>query len=261
MVAPASALPVPAAVADNVSYRDNQDMADAQYYHSEKIEDSENGFTTKLPFSFGLLEPSYAEALKDARSELAVKPFLNTLLLGAMAHQGANEFGTFSHQLNQRAYAVALDIEPEELERADRNLVNPLRADATSLPFADSSQDLIFTNLLGSYLAKDSITSGEKNVEMLSEAYRVLQPGGRLVMAERSPSYVKSNSHSWVAKLLLETTMEGLGFHLEKSPSIELYTSHAEKLKGLGVGATKVETLEDPTGNPWLFTYMEVGKK
>ncbi len=61
-----------------------------------------------------------------------------------------------------------------QLGLADR--VSLMQADYTCLPFADSSFSVFW--------ALESLVHTRDRAEVLSEAYRVLQPGGRLVFAE-----------------------------------------------------------------------------
>ncbi|CAN5149626.1 hypothetical protein BH11PAT4_BH11PAT4_6310 [soil metagenome] len=245
----------------SAEYSDNYPTERAQYDHANTIAKAEAGTLDRAIFSFGLTEPSYHAALKDSFIPLSQKPELNTLLLGAMARQSANEFGEFSRSLNPHAHAVAIDIEDAELKEANQNLVEGLRGDATAMDFPDASQDIVFTNFLTPFLRENAVPTGKKNLAMLQEAYRVLREGGRMVLAEKSPSFTQSNSHSWVAKLLLEESMAEIGFSMRPAQPFTRYTNHKEKMLGLELGNIKEDVYQEGTKTTKTFSYVVSGDK
>lgn len=94
--------------------------------------------------------------------------------------------GLLSLALAARVSRVAaLDISPamlQELQRRARlarlSNVEPVVACATQLPFADSSLDIVVSNYCFHHLDEPG------KFRALSEIYRVLRPGGRLVFAD-----------------------------------------------------------------------------
>jgi demethylmenaquinone methyltransferase / 2-methoxy-6-polyprenyl-1,4-benzoquinol methylase len=76
------------------------------------------------------------------------------------------------------AHVVGLDFTEAMLRRAWRQ-INPTRADALHLPFADNQFDAVVSAFLVRNLS--SVTDG------IHEQVRVLRPGGRLVVLETTP--------------------------------------------------------------------------
>ncbi len=97
--------------------------------------------------------------------------------------------------------AVGIDLVPEMLQRARENLrktsidnASFQRASAEELPFADQSFDVVISNGVFN-LVPDKLKA-------LKEAWRVLKPNGRLMMADQilttqPPSDLKSMLESW----------------------------------------------------------------
>ena len=81
------------------------------------------------------------------------------------------------------AQVTGITIVPKQVETIKKNLQkNPVAnvdfvvADYLHMPFADSSADVIW--------AFESVCHAPRKVEFYKEAYRVLKPGGKIVMAE-----------------------------------------------------------------------------
>ncbi len=87
-------------------------------------------------------------------------------------------------QAGPAAEIVGVDLSPFLLERAEKMVgatLSPVRfvhADAASLPFADESFDVAVASHVVGHLPADAAT------EVLSEMYRVVRPGGRLLLFE-----------------------------------------------------------------------------
>jgi SAM-dependent methyltransferase len=100
-----------------------------------------------------------------------------------------------------------LDLQPEMLDHAlrraaERGLVNvtPIEADATAMPYEDGTFDAAFlVTVLGEIPDQDAA---------LRELFRVLRPGGRLVIGELigDPHYVR------LAPMRLRASGAGLAF-------------------------------------------------
>jgi demethylmenaquinone methyltransferase/2-methoxy-6-polyprenyl-1,4-benzoquinol methylase len=85
---------------------------------------------------------------------------------------GTGRLGRALRQANPSARVVGIDFTEGMLRRAPRE-INPTRADAVRLPFADEQFDAVVSAFVVRNLA--DVASG------LAEQVRVLRPGGRLV--------------------------------------------------------------------------------
>jgi len=113
-------------------------------------------------------------------SREAVYNFLLGLLdLGSVVEFGCGP-GFFTRAVaNNATHVLATDISQEMLVRADVNLTGVKNVDFDKVncehtPFSDDSYDTVFTANVVQIL--------EHPVQALKEAYRVLKPGGRLVL-------------------------------------------------------------------------------
>jgi demethylmenaquinone methyltransferase/2-methoxy-6-polyprenyl-1,4-benzoquinol methylase len=91
---------------------------------------------------------------------------------------GTGRLGRALRQANPSARVVGIDFTEGMLRRAPRE-INPTRADAVRLPFADEQFDAVVSAFVVRNLA--DVASG------LAEQVRVLRPGGRLVILETTP--------------------------------------------------------------------------
>ena len=91
---------------------------------------------------------------------------------------GTGRLGEAILKANPRARVVGIDFTQGMLRRARRQL-NPTRADALCLPFAENQFDAVVSGFLVRNLS--DVSRG------VAEQIRVLRPGGRLVVLETTP--------------------------------------------------------------------------
>jgi len=118
-----------------------------------------------------------------------LSPSLDILYLGVGGGLEALQFAYFTRRPNS---VIALDAVPEMLAKARGNLLiaeraNPwfradfvqlVEGDALAIPLPDARVDLIAQNCLFNIFTRDDLDRA------LSEARRVLRPGGRLVLSD-----------------------------------------------------------------------------
>lgn len=94
--------------------------------------------------------------------------------------------GVFNYDTGRASEITVVDI-AEELTKKSNWPPNVTfrRGDAVNLPVEDNSFDLVLLQLIIHHLAeKDFQTTKERVIRSLREAYRVLKPGGRLLILE-----------------------------------------------------------------------------
>lgn len=105
---------------------------------------------------------------------------VRALEIGSGAAQGAR------YAVAQGARVVATDLsaamlhQGREIDRRIGDRIPMLQCDATCLPFADETFDLVFT-------AYGAVPFVADSAALLREAHRVLRPGGRLVFSTTHP--------------------------------------------------------------------------
>ena len=131
------------------------------------------------------------------QSDLGVSPFTPQRYLQAMQHLpsdtqaildvGCNTGlgGRVVRSQRPEAWLLGLDCVPERVEAARAVFDQVFEAQATSLPLRDRAVCGVLALELVEYLTPDDAT------RFLAESYRVLRPGGRLILISPNPNYVK----------------------------------------------------------------------
>lgn len=96
---------------------------------------------------------------------------------------------------------IGIDIDPQMLAvseqeaRDNRLTVELMQSSASRIPLSDGAVDLVFCHQTFHHLTQQEAA--------LQEFFRVLKPGGMLLMAESTRSYI----HSWIIRLLFRHDM------------------------------------------------------
>lgn len=164
-----------------------------------------NGINT-----FGLYAVSYLEGLRtmgirqgylgSGGWKHVVKAEYRELLLGCSSITTADGFFRFMKAVNPDATAIVTDINPLAVRLAKEALTGRqqeqiVQSDAQRIPLEDGSVDFVATNFLVPNLIDLEGSGVETIVNVLSEASRVLDPKGRLVMVEQ----LDRNSLQWLS--------------------------------------------------------------
>ncbi len=163
------------------------------------------------------------QRLFDAYAPPTARHDIHTsLLIGAHHSLTARTFEVLSREIYGAERAVVIDI------AAGKDLTRHgtfVYGDATSIPLKDDAVDVVQTNQLFNWLSpalwqEDSITKEANARRVISEAARVLRPGGHLSMCEDAigarfdESFLSPYNQNRVAalKALLHTTLSIYGF-------------------------------------------------
>ena len=156
-------------------------------------------------------QPDFQGPRHELRESLLLGEFLAASPGKIVLDVGAGS-GTFSNLLADRGFNVtSTDVTEEALEVLRARVAGPVeRADATSLPFADSSFDGVILGEVLEHLEDDG--------GALTEAARVLRPNGVLaVSVPRNPAWFSRSDH-WAGHVRRYTReqlvdrVEGAGF-------------------------------------------------
>jgi len=159
---------------------------------------------------------------------------------------GAGDFAArLASELGGYGELIAVDSQPKAVAAARKGLggfprVSVLQADAASLPFEDSSFDLVSVANSLHHFADPAL--------VLREALRVLAPGGRLLALEM---HREAGDEAAMTHVLLHhwwAAIDSLGgtFHAETYDRAGLHGL----LDGLGLSATSYAEILDEGGEP-----------
>src|SRR5262245_62142090 len=169
--------------------------------------------------------------------------------------------GFFGGEAQKRgAWVAGLDFSATALEICRERLpqVKPLRADATKVPFRDSSFDVVLVNDIIEHLAEDL---GRK---MMQEVNRVMRPGGRLVLDTDNDAFLFHRKgfrrlNDWFEK---GTEQRAQLREIKKTwnaPTLHIHIYSVDELRGLIEGAGfRVEEFDtytyiDAPGRDWMM--------
>lgn len=122
--------------------------------------------------------------------------------------------------------ATGINITPRQVQRAKENAANRNVSDLTDFLVADFADIPFGAKSFSVFWGLESIVHAENKQAVLNEAYRVLRPGGRLVIAEYLVPECELNSEE---KTLLDTWLRGW-----EMPGLESPKTYRQMLKKAG---------------------------
>lgn len=148
-----------------------------------------------LSSTFGVDEHNYLSQIgPKGILQARCKKNPQMLLLGSLGSYSAREFACFTRKLNPSSEPKVIEanqvtvnshLNPYEGE----NGLEVTLGNALDMPFQDNSMDYLFTNFLIHYLIPPGKICQEPNKtnigSLLRESYRVLKPGGQIILVER----------------------------------------------------------------------------
>ncbi len=135
--------------------------------------------------SYGLFAPSYLHALEEQAEIRPLADGYRSLLVGALTPDTITEYAATVRRVYHGAFCSVVDIEGHDTRKISPDIARYVGGDALHLPFADGSFDSLHTNILLDQFG-DVHTGRDQRNEFFSEAWRVLRPGGRLIMMEKN---------------------------------------------------------------------------
>jgi ubiquinone/menaquinone biosynthesis C-methylase UbiE len=195
-------------------------------------------------------QEGYNRHIQSLDTYAAIRARVNESLSGVGRLLDIGNGGVFDYDVTLAASVTALDLFLDQLDHAAVPAhVRFVTGSALSLPIPDGAFDAVVINMLLHHLVGRTVEASIENVQRaLSEALRVLRPGGRLVLIE-------SCVPSWFYRL------ERVAFR-PASRMIGFVTSHpvtlqfpAETVAGyLSAVAGRVDVTRIPKGR-WVLQY------
>lgn len=163
--------------------------------------------------------PSYLQYLSAHRHLLAktsADENYHALLLGSLSTLSSGPFHRAVEVMFPKGHSYVIDL--EGVETASDGF---LFANALTPPFAPASLDAIHTNFLIHQLQKKENTRQTHPVaQLFRSAYRLLKPGGMMVMIERNVTFPSSEHEEVLARALLD-----VGFECVVKPAVRFTDS------------------------------------
>lgn len=194
----------------NGSQEEFWDMQNALYREGNRVYDEsmgdiqESGLTKREIYSFvqtiGIDLPSILKLLgKEEINRLRRLEKARFVFLGCAGDVSAAEFNKISKKLNSNSEEILTNLQHEELKTIDKSRGQLLvRGDVFNLPYKEDTADLICTDHLlvrllkmGKVGDKDrpeivKVSTTDENIQrVLGESYKILKPGGSLIMVEQ----------------------------------------------------------------------------
>lgn len=180
--------------------------------------------------TFGAFEPTYLELvgpLEILRLRAAGRG--NFLLLGSMGKYSAQQMSTYARKIHPAIRTYVIDVDTESVAQIRQSIGNDdvllAQADAKHPPFADESMRHVYTNFLFHYLFDKSGNATQKREDIapvIAAAYRVLEPSGSLVLAERVYGTYKVQRDHEGAKAEILSVAQEAGFTVARNLEKEL---------------------------------------
>lgn len=135
--------------------------------------------------SYGLQAPSYRAALLAYRKETKSGEAHKSLLIGALTIDTVQEYETVVHGVFPEAQTAIIDLEGVETKKGN----NFSFASGLSTPFASNTFDTVHTNSILHHL-EGALSDRKNRIQLFQEAYRILRPGGMLIMVEANLPWI-----------------------------------------------------------------------
>lgn len=161
-----------------------------------------NQTTLSIGQHFRMCAPAFYDLLGvDGITDLRTLPRPKTLLLGASHPISVQGFDRFMKSIHPAIDHHVIDLDSSLSNRTklyDSEIRTTVDAgDALAMPYADNSIDQVYTNALLHQLRdyrSTTVATTDLVKKLLAETKRVLKPGGRLMMLERSYGVYKGSS-------------------------------------------------------------------
>lgn len=148
--------------------------------------------------------------------------------------------------------SIGIGIVPRQIRRAIRNADRRGISDKVSFMVSDFTDTSFEDASFSIFWSVESVVHAQSKQDVLNEAFRILKPGGRLVIAEY---LLKPGSLTKHEKGLLQEWLGGWAM-----PGINTQEEYRRMLKKAGFGAVKIEDWTEPM-LPSFARLMRIGKR